>query len=238
MFLLFSKAGSYQPDTASHSRHQGSGAPTLLKENKSNQSEELDARKSHERTQNFFENRTYDVIEPPEEKKFSELNVDIIEKEAKEHIYESIDKVLTRNTSCQTESFGGLTDNFTQAGQFAKVFKEISCQTETAESRRNKKRNSDTQEEDMTTIGKTKECRLSSDSSTSTQDSQDSGDSGHFSVRNPEKSPRSPLGSPYLWQPEGLNHDEVSTGVKGHMLLADKPLMMKFVDIGKTSPRI
>ena len=220
MFLLFSKAGSYQPDTASHSRHQGSGAPTPLKENKSNQSEELDARNNHERTQNFFENRTYDVIEPPEEKNFSELNVDIIEKEAKEHIYESIDKVLTRNTSCQTENFVGLSENFTQAEQFTKVFKEISCQTETSsESRRNKKRNSDTQEEDMTTIGKTKECRLSSDSSTSTQDSQDS---GHFSARNPEKSPRSPLGSPYLWQPEGLNHDEVSTGVKGRMLLADK----------------
>ena len=217
-FLLFSKAGSYQPNAASHSRQPGSGCSTVLKENKSNPTEELDARNNHERTQNLFQNRTYDVIEPPEETKFSELNVDIIEKAANEHIYESIDKVLTRNTSCQTESLVGSSDNYTQAGQFTKVFKEMSCQTETSsESRRNKKRNSDSQEEDMSTTGKTKECRLSSDSSTSTQDSQDSADSGHFSVRNPEKSPRSPLGSPYLWQPEGLNHDEVSTGVKGHI---------------------
>jgi hypothetical protein len=207
LFLLFSKPGNYQQDTA---KQQGNA---ILKENKGNQSEGLEERSNHEKTQDLFSNRTYDVIEPPEEQNFSELNVDILEKEGKEHIYESIDKVFTRNTSCQTEGF--VSDNFTNAEQFIKVFKEISCQTESSspQSRRNKKRNSDTQEENMATIGKTKECRLSSDSSTSTQDSQESADSGHFSVRNPEKSPRSPQ-SPYLWQPEGLNHDEVSTGVK------------------------
>lgn len=158
----------------------------------------------------------------PEDKNFSELDVDIIEREAslaKEHIYETIDTVTTtRNNSSQTEALVGLSGNFTEVGQFIKVFKDISCQTETASPedncRRNKKRNSDSQEEDMATIGKTKESRLSSDSSISTQDSADSADSGHFSTKNPEKSPRSP-GSPYLWQPEGLNQDEVSMEVKG-----------------------
>jgi hypothetical protein len=207
LFSLFSKAGSYQAEPG---RQQGSAGNIIVKENRTNHREGLNQRNmSHERSQDFFANRTYDVIEPPEE---SELNVDIIEKEASlatEHIYETIE-VYTRTTSCQTESF--VSEDFTEAGQFVKVFKEISCQTETSESRLNKKRNSDTK--DMTSIGKTKECRLSSDSSTSTQDSQESADSGHFSVRNPERSPRSPQ-SPYLWQPEGLNHDEVSRGVKG-----------------------
>ena len=208
MFLIFSKPGSsYQTDTA---RQQGSVGNTIVKENKTKKNDGLADRKSHERSQDIFANRTYDVIEPPEEQKFCQLNLDIIEKEAslaQEHIYESIE-VYTRNTSSQTEGF--VNEDFTEAGQFGKVFKEISCQTESSsECRRNKKRNSDTQEKDMATIGKTKECRLSSDSSISTQDSQESADSGHFSVRNPERSPRSPQ-SPYLWQPEGLNRDEVS----------------------------
>ena len=184
-----------------------------MKDNKAKQSERLDERNHGDNDEDIFANRTYDVIEPPpEEKKFPDLNVDIIEKEAgqtSEHIYESIDKVITRNNSSQTESFVEFSENLTEARDFVKVFKEISCQTESPDSRRNKKRNSDTREEDLAAFGKTKESRLSSDSSTSTQDSHDSADSGHFGARNAGKSPLSPE-SPYLWQPEGLNCDEVN----------------------------
>ena len=218
MFLIFSKPQvSYQQDTpSSHNRQQGSIGTSTAKNNK-----QIEKKDNHDRTEGLFENRTYDIIEPPEELQFSDLNVDMIEKEAsigKEHIYESIDKVYTRNTSCQTENLGGISENFKEKKHFVKVFKDISCQTElTSESRRNKKRNSESQGKDMqATVGKTKECRLSSDSSTSTQDSQDSADSGHFSVRNPEKSPQSPQEPLYLWQPEGLNNDEVRTKFKGH----------------------
>ncbi|XP_028412546.1 zinc finger protein 239-like isoform X2 [Dendronephthya gigantea] len=208
-----SKPASYHADTDSLQR-QKNVPESILKDNKSDQSETFNERNNDDGEEDIFANRTYDVIEPPlEEKEFSDLNVDIIEKEASqinEHIYESIDKVITKNTSSQTESFVELNENLAEAGNFVKVFKEISCQTETPESRRNKKRNSDTREEDMAAFGKTKESRLSSDSSTSTQDSHDSADSGHFGARNAGKSPRSPE-SPYLWQPEGLNHDEVKS---------------------------
>lgn len=129
-----------------------------------------------------------------------------------EHIYESIsDHVATKNTSSQTEECSiEFLDYFIKTSDF-KVFKETSCQTECTDMKRNKKRNSES--EDMATSAKTKECRLSNASSTST--SRDSADSGHFSVQvlNPERSPTMPKYSEnsdvqYLWQPEGLTNEE------------------------------
>lgn len=119
------------------------GSNTVLKANKGSQIE-VNRNRHESRQENCFANRTYDVIEPPmqEQRIFGELRVNVIPKEAKEHIYESIDNIVcTRNNSCQTEDF-------------TKLFKESGCQTDERESRRNKKRNSDTQKEDMATVGK------------------------------------------------------------------------------------
>ena len=134
-----------------------------------------------------------------------------------EHIYEIIsDPVATKNTSSQTEECSPeLRQYFKKSGDF-KVFKETSSQTECTASpdtaiKRNKKSNSDSYDENMVTLGKSKGCRLSSTSTTS----RDSADSGHFSAQV--------LNSPthaehdnvqYLWQPEGLTNEEVSLKFK------------------------
>lgn len=174
---------------------------------------------------------TYEEIDDflIDEEKINELDDEVIEVDRlmeKEHIYESIPECLrTKSSSSQTEECTlELRDSFTKEGDL-KVYKETSCQTECTEAsdatvRRTKKRNSDCQDEDMATPGKTKEYRRSSDSSTSTQELSDSGDSGHFSVRvgNPEQSPTilehsenklEQYDVQYLWQPEGLSKDEV-----------------------------
>ncbi|XP_046848795.1 transforming growth factor beta-1-induced transcript 1 protein-like isoform X3 [Xenia sp. Carnegie-2017] len=179
--------------------------------------------KIYENYQELFAGRTYDVIEPPQieerpkgDRELPELPVDMIESDfslytGKEHIYETIDDVNTRDNSSQTESFCMGNETFMGSNERLTTSKEISCQTE-PETRRNYKRSSGTQEKISNGIMKNKECRLSSDSSTSTQDSQESVDSGHYSGRNFDKSPRTPTDeSSYLWQPEGLSNDEVKS---------------------------